>query len=188
MNYLDLDTIKTIVWIVLAVVGSTYTYIYRKVAIHRHKQDEINNAKNDKLAQERANKQAELDEQKARDDFDNNMNTALEVAKNKVVPLAVNDTLGNADKRKLAVQRINTGLNKLGIDLPEPVISEASERAYQWYKASGGDIHKLNTSDGNNNQPSDKQTVKVEMPNNQENNGNQSQPNNPYEKRDVTNE
>lgn len=150
MNNLDLDTIKTIVWVILAIVGSTYTYIYRKVAIHRHKQDEIDNAKNDQLAKERAQKQAELDEQKARNDFDNNMSTALEVGKNKVIPLAIDKTLGNQQKRQLAVQNIDAGLKKLGIDLPESVTGEVAERAYQWYKASGGDVHKEQLNQDNN--------------------------------------
>lgn len=73
----------------------------------------------------------------------NMYDTALNVAKNVVVPLAVDNTIGNSDKRTLAVQRLTNRLHELHIELPESTVSAIVERAYQAYKANGGDVHKL---------------------------------------------
>lgn len=69
-------------------------------------------------------------------------NMAFNFAKNIVVPLAINSTLGDAEKRQLAAQRLSSKLDEVGIDLPESTILAINERAYQAYKANGGDVHK----------------------------------------------
>ncbi|TPR12791.1 hypothetical protein [Apilactobacillus timberlakei] len=150
MNNLDLNMIKTITDVVLTVVGTIATFVWRKFVIHKHEQDAIKNAQDKKQAEAQAEKQAELEANKARDNFNKNMDTALEMAKNKVIPLAIDKTLGNQEKRQLAVQKTNAGLNKLGIDIPEGVVGEVTERAYQWYKANGGDVHKEVIQPSNN--------------------------------------
>ncbi|MCL0330546.1 phage holin, LLH family [Apilactobacillus xinyiensis] len=75
---------------------------------------------------------------------------ALNFAKNIVIPLAINDKLGNLEKRKLAVRKLSDKLSEFGINLPEATISALVERAYQLYKANGGDIHKLEDKADNN--------------------------------------
>lgn len=148
---IDIQLVQTIVEVVMAVIGGCATYIYRLSVNHHKEQDALKKAQNDKAKQEQIKKQAEMEQQKAKEEFNQNVQTGLEVAKNNVVPLAINDGLGNADKRKKAVQGINADLQKLGIDLPEDVELSLSERAYQWYKANGGDVHKLNTTGQSNN-------------------------------------
>lgn len=69
-------------------------------------------------------------------------NMAFNFAKNIVVPLAINATLGDAEKRQLAAQRLSAKLDEVGIELPESTILAINERAYQAYKANGGDVHK----------------------------------------------
>lgn len=87
-------------------------------------------------------------------------NMAFNFAKNIVVPLAINSTLGDAEKRQLAAQRLSSKLDELGIDLPESTILAINERAYQAYKANGGDVHKrLVVTDDDNQSSSASQTV-----------------------------
>lgn len=68
---------------------------------------------------------------------------AFNFAKNIVVPLAVNATLGSLEKRKLAVRKLSDKLAEFNIVLPESTKVALTERAYQLYKANGGDIHKF---------------------------------------------
>ncbi|WP_157944990.1 phage holin, LLH family [Apilactobacillus micheneri] len=106
---------------------------------------------------------------------------ALNFAKNIVAPLAVDATLGNATKRKMAVQKLVAKLYSVGIELPEASVLAIVERAYQLYKANGGDIHKLDTTGQSN---SNQQVVRVttDDSNNQGQNSNvQGAPANPYE-------
>lgn len=82
-------------------------------------------------------------------------NMAFNFAKNIVVPLAINATLGDAEKRQLAAQRLSAKLDEVGIELPESTILAINERAYQAYKANGGDVHKhVIISDDNTDQVS----------------------------------
>ncbi|MCL0330682.1 phage holin, LLH family [Apilactobacillus xinyiensis] len=88
---------------------------------------------------------------------------AFNFAKNIVVPLAVNATLGSLEKRKLAVRKLSDKLAEFNIVLPESAKAALTERAYQLYKANGGDIHKFednvedsdNNSQGNTSTPED---------------------------------
>lgn len=73
---------------------------------------------------------------------------ALGFARNIVVPLAVNATLGDAEKRQLAAQKLSDKLKEVGVDLPESTLLAINERAYQAYKASGGDVHKISEALG----------------------------------------
>lgn len=78
-------------------------------------------------------------------------NMAFNFAKNIVVPLAINSTLGDAEKRQMAAQRLSAKLDEVGINLPESTILAINERAYQAYKANGGDVHKrLEVTDDDN--------------------------------------
>lgn len=113
---------------------------------------------------------------------------AFSFAKNTVVPLAVNDCLGNSDKRSLAIQKVAEKLDKVGINLPADTINSIVERAYQTYKSSGGDIHKLDLSNVESDD-SDNNSVTVDENGNVDNDQqeqqvtttiNQNQPNNPY--------
>lgn len=94
-------------------------------------------------------------------------NMAFNFAKNIVVPLAINATLGDAEKRQLAAQRLSAKLDEVGIELPESTILAINERAYQAYKANGGDVHKhVVISDDNTDQVStdDVQSSAVSQP------------------------
>lgn len=94
-------------------------------------------------------------------------NMAFNFAKNIVVPLAINATLGDAEKRQLAAQRLSAKLDEVGIELPESTILAINERAYQAYKANGGDVHKhVIISDDNTDQVStdDVQSSAVSQP------------------------
>lgn len=82
-------------------------------------------------------------------------NMAFNFAKNIVVPLAINSTLGDAEKRQLAAQRLSSKLDEVGIDLPESTILAINERAYQAYKANGGDVHKRLVVTDDDNQSTD---------------------------------
>lgn len=82
-------------------------------------------------------------------------NMAFNFAKNIVVPLAINATLGDAEKRQLAAQRLSSKLDEVGIDLPESTILAINERAYQAYKANGGDVHKRLVVTDDDNQSTD---------------------------------
>lgn len=75
-------------------------------------------------------------------------NMAFNFAKNIVVPLAINATLGDAEKRQLAAQKLSDKLKEVGVDLPESTLLAINERAYQAYKASGGDVHKISEALG----------------------------------------
>lgn len=82
-------------------------------------------------------------------------NMAFNFAKNIVVPLAINATLGDAEKRQLAAQRLSAKLDEVGIELPESTILAINERAYQAYKANGGDVHKRLVVTDDDNQSTD---------------------------------
>ncbi|WP_353486087.1 phage holin, LLH family [Apilactobacillus xinyiensis] len=84
---------------------------------------------------------------------------ALNFAKNIVIPLAVNANLGNLEKRRLAVKKLSDKLAEFGINLPEATVSALVERAYQLYKANGGDIHKLEDKADNNVDTTQESTV-----------------------------
>lgn len=113
---------------------------------------------------------------------------ALNFAKNIVAPLAVDATLGNETKRKMAVQKLIAKLNSVGIELPEASVLAIVERAYQLYKANGGDVHKLDTT-GQSNSNQQVFHVTTNDPDNKEPNNN-GQPDlvNPYENGDGKNE
>lgn len=113
---------------------------------------------------------------------------ALGWAKNVVVPLAVNSALGTAEKRQIAVQKLSNKLDSMGIDFQESKVTALVERAYQAYKANGGQVNYLTDHiDANQAQQVEDDAQKADNDDNQSNDQpqTQSEPVNPYANQDT---